>query len=568
MNAVAEFIPQKTHAAPRTGGLRVATEKSGHSRAPEIESEDAAVIFEQEGVTVAVVADGLGSAKEGRIAANRAVGALKQNFPARPRNWSAGRACEEIVRHLNRRLWQEGHARFESPELASTIAVAALEGDRLFALNAGDSRIYLWRENELRQISTDHREKNPQRRHVLTRALGLAEELPLTFVEIPVQPDDLILLCTDGVTDVLDDIALAELLSRGETATGITAAAARRATDETRDDITAVTLCVLETGNPRGAKEQAAAVPATLKVGDVIDGFTLRRSFRESDRIWLAARQGDSFVLKFAPRAAATDENLLAAFLREIWHATQLQSEFFPAAFVPENATARYYAQEYLHAPTLKKFLADHGPLPPASAADLGKYLLRAGQFLLGHGFVHGDLKPENILVLRDESAIRFKLIDLGSVAEVFSQQGRAGTPSYLAPERFDGAAMTERTEIFAVGAVLYEALTGKLPYGEVEPFQKPAFGSVRAAAVLNPHVPPWLEAIVMRATVADPDRRQQTYSEILFELENPAKVEAFFRAGTPLLERNPLLFYKIGFFTMLVIALVLGGRLMQYAHK
>jgi serine/threonine protein phosphatase PrpC len=376
MNAVAEFNPPKKSAAPRTGGgLRVATEKSGHSRAPETESEDAAVIFEQEGVTVAVVADGLGSAKEGRIAANRAVGALKQNFPARPRNWSAGRACEEIVRHLNRRLWQEGLARFESPELASTIAVAALEGDRLFALNAGDSRIYLWRENELRQISTDHREKNPERRH------GLAEELPLTFVEIPVQPDDLILICTDGVTDVLDDITLAELLSRGEIATGIAAAAARRATEENRDDITAATLRVLETGNPRGAKEQAVAVPATLKVGDVIDGVTLRRSFRESDRIWLAAKQGDSFVLKFAPRAAATDENLLAAFLREIWHATQLQSEFFPAAFVPENATARYYAQEYLHAPTLKKFLADNGPLPPASVAELGKFLLRAEQF-------------------------------------------------------------------------------------------------------------------------------------------------------------------------------------------
>jgi serine/threonine protein kinase len=177
-------------------------------------------------------------------------------------------------------------------------------------------------------------------------------------------------------------------------------------------------------------------------------------------------------------------------------------------------------------------------------------------------------LKPENILVLREENSVRFKLIDLGSVAEVFSQQGRAGTPSYLAPERFDGAAMTERTEIFAVGAVLYEALTGKLPHGEVEPFQKPTFGSVRAVTTLNHHVPPWLEAIVMRATVADPERRQQTYSEILFELENPAKVEPFFRAGTPLLERNPLLFYKIGFFVMLAVALVLACLLMQHAHK
>lgn len=533
-------------------------EKFGHSRAVGVESEDAAAVFEQEGVTVAAVADGLGSAKEGQAAANRAVAALKQNFPARPRNWPAGRACEEIIRHLNRRLWQEGLARFESPELATTIAVAALEGDRLFALNAGDSRIYLWRENELRQISTDHREKSPHRSHVLTRALGLAEELPLTAVEIPVCAGDVILLCTDGVTDVLDDLALAQLLSQGVMAVGIAAEAGRRATEETRDDATVVTLRVLETGAAGKSGEQPVRVPAVLKAGDVVDGFTLRRSFRASDRIWLAARQGDSFVLKFAPAAAATDEVALAAFLREIWHATQLQSDFFPAAFVPENPGARYYAQEYLHAPTLKKFLADNGPLSPAQAAELGRFLLHAEQFLLGHGFVHGDLKPENILVLREENALRFKLIDLGSVAEVFSLQGRAGTPSYLAPERFTGAAMTERTEIFAVGAVLYEALTGRLPYGEVEPFQQPVFASARPVTALNHHVPAWLEAVVMRAVVADPERRQQNYSEMLFELENPEKVQPFFRAGTPLLERNPLLFYKIGFFLLLAFNFLL----------
>ncbi len=552
-------LSTKVPAALRAGGgLRIGAEKFGHSRAPGAESEDAALVFEQEGVTIAAVADGLGSAKEGQVAANRAVAALKQNFPARPRNWTAGRACEEIVRHLNRQLWQEGMARFDSSELASTIAVAALEGDRLFALNAGDSRIYLWRENELRQISTDHREKNPHQAHVLTRALGLAEELPLTAVEIPVCAGDVILLCTDGVTDVLDDITLAQLLSQGVMAAGITAEAGRRATEENRDDATAVTLRVLETGTSRRTGEQTVRVPAILKAGEVVDGFTLRRSFRDSDRIWLAARQGDSFVLKFAPRAAATDEAALAAFLREIWHATQLQSDFFPAAFVPENATARYYAQEYLHAPTLKKFLADNGPLSPAQAAELGRFLLRAEQFLLGHGFVHGDLKPENILVFREENALRFKLIDLGSVAEVFSLQGRAGTPSYLAPERFEGAAMTERTEIFAVGAVLYEALTGSLPYGEVEPFQKPVFAAPRPVTALNHHVPPWLEAIVMRATVADPERRQQTYSEMLYELETPEKVAPFFRAGTPLLERNPLLFYKIGFFVLLVLNILL----------
>jgi serine/threonine protein kinase len=91
-----------------------------------------------------------------------------------------------------------------------------------------------------------------------------------------------------------------------------------------------------------------------------------------------------------------------------------------------------------------------------------------------------------------------------------------------------------------------------------VEPFQKPSFGSARPLTALNPHAPLWLEAIVARAIAVDPAQRYETYSEMLFELENPAKVRPFHRLGAPLLERNPLLFYKIGFFVLLAVCLAL----------
>ena len=145
-------------------------------------------------------------------------------------------------------------------------------------------------------------------------------------------------------------------------------------------------------------------------------------------------------------------------------------------------------------------------------------------------------------------------------MSEVFSLQGRAGTPSYLAPERFTGEAMTERTEIFSLGATLYEALTGKLPYGEIEPFQTPVFKTVRPLTALNPHAPLWLEAIAARALAVAPEQRYESYSEMLFELENPVKVRPFHQPGTPLLERNPLLFFKIGFFLLLGVTIGLLG--------
>lgn len=562
-----------TAAAPENlraahGVLRVSAETFAFARDERQPSDDASVVKEFDGVFLAAVADGLGSAKQGGEAAARAVETLARNFPARPRAWTAGKTLEEIIRHLNRRFHQEGMGRFESPELATTIAAVAFEGDRVCALNAGDSRIYLWRAGKLTQLSTDHREPHPQRTHVLTHAMGLAEELTPTTRELPVLAGDVLVLCTDGLSDVLNDAALAALLERGATAAAIAGEARRLTTDDTRDDLTVVTLRVQETGPAHRPAEVAVRVPDKLKVGDVIDGFTLRRSFRASDRIWLAARQGNSFVLKFAPREAAQNESARTVFMREIWHATQIQAEFFPAAFVPENATACYYALEYLHAPTLKHFIAESGPLTPPQAVELAQFLLRAEQFLLRHDFVHGDLKPENILVLRENDGLRFKLIDLGSVSEVFSLQGRAGTPSYLAPERFTGAAMTERTEIFSLGVTLYEALTGKLPYGEVEPFQTPVFKAARPLAALNPHAPLWLEAIAARATAVAPEQRYENYSEMLFELENPAKVRPFHQPGTPLLERNPLLFYKIGFFLLLAVALGLAGVILKLLNR
>jgi len=551
--AVATESPRAAH-----GVLRVSAETFAFARGEDRPSEDASVVKEFDGAFIAAVADGLGSAREGGEAARRAVESLARNFPARPHAWSAGKTIEEIVRHLNRRFYQEAMTRFESQELATTIAAVALEGDRIHTLNAGDSRIYLWQGGVLDLLSTDHRETDPNHSHVLTRAMGLAEELVPASRELPIKAGDVVLLCTDGVTDVLDDAALAALLNRGATAASIAGEARRNATDETRDDLTVVTLRVLETGPARRQHDLAVRVPDKLKAGDVVDGFTLRRSFRASDRIWLAAREGDSYVLKFAPRDAANNEAALTAFLREVWNAAQLKAEFFPATYVSGNATARYYALEYIHAPTLKQFIAEHGSLTPPQAVELARFVLHAEQFLLNHDFVHGDLKPENILVLRENDGLRFKLIDLGSVAEVFSLQGRAGTPSYLAPERFTGAPVTEKTEIFSLGVMLYEALTARLPYGEIEPFQKPTFGTVRPLTTVNPHAPGWLEAIVARALAVNPEQRYETYSEMLFELDNPAKVRPFHRAGAPLIERNPLLFYKIGFFALLLVCFAL----------
>ncbi len=510
----------------------------------------------EDGTFIAVVADGLGSARQGRDAAEKVVAHYTANFRNRPRAWSTAKTLEEITRHLNRQLHQEGLARHESPELASTVVTAVLDGDRLHLLNAGDSRAYRLRAGKLERLSHDHRDATQT--HVLTQALGLADAVVPHLTQTDLAVGDFILLCTDGLTDVLDDATLAELLIERTGARGLAAIARERATPETLDDITAVVLEVQELGPPASATPVALPIPTQLKVGDQVDGYTLRRSFRASDRIWLAAKAGKFFVLKFAPLEAQSNEAVLTAFIRETWNATTLKADYFPAATAPEDATARYYVLEYFHAPTLKQWLAEHGPLSTPDAVTLGKFVLAAAQFLLRHDFVHGDLKPENILVLGEPAALTFKLIDLGSVAEVFSVNSRAGTPSYLAPERFQGAAVSEATEIFALGTTLYEALTGRLPQGEIEPFQTPQFSPATPPSAHNPHIPPWLDAIVQRALALRPDDRFAAYSEMRYLLEHPEKVKPFRSPGAPLLERNPMLLLKLLLAASLAANLVL----------
>jgi serine/threonine protein kinase len=218
---------------------------------------------------------------------------------------------------------------------------------------------------------------------------------------------------------------------------------------------------------------------------------------------------------------------------------------------------------DYLRAPTLKEVI-ESGPLAVPEAVGLANFLLQAAQYFHRHDLAHGDIKPENILVEREAGQIRFKLIDFGNVTELFSETSRAGTPSFLAPERFRGAPISERTEVFSIGVTLFLALANKYPYGEIEPFQNPVFRSPLRLTRLDPHIPAWLESVALRAVAAEAQDRYQAYSEMIFDLQNPEQVRPWYRRDTPLLERNPLLFYKAGFFILLLTSLLLLVLLMN----
>jgi len=509
---------------------------------------------------IAVVADGVGSARHGREASSRIVQSLVSNYEARPKTWSPQKALAEFTKLINRTLYQESLSRYGVPEMVSTLAAAVIEGDQLYGVNVGDSRVYVARDGILTLLSSDHTHEGDAMKHVLSRAIGLGPDVEPHCFEMHLADGDMALLCSDGVSSVLDDDALRTRLNHRACARSIVSHAKEKATAETLDDMSAVVVDITTTGKLRAVGELPLEIPGALRKGEIIDGFTLVKPFQHSDRVWLATRGEQRFTLKFAPEEARDNEQVLNQFVKEAWNATRLHASWFVEAFMPENAKTRCYAMEFVEAPSLKMLLKSR-ILGVDEAIALGKFLLDACQYMLRFDLVHGDIKPENILVSTDYDKLSFKLIDLGSATEIFSITSRAGTASYLAPERFHEAPISERTELYAIGATLFQSLTGALPYGEIERFQTPEFGSAKIPSRLNPNIPHWLDSLLLRAVSVEPEARYKNYSELMFDLSHPEKIEPFHPKVTSL--QKTLLFYKTGFYILLAVALALLVKLL-----
>jgi len=512
-------------------------------------------------LTVAIVCDGVGSAEEGAEAAKRVTTYLMTNFKNRPVSWSIEKSIKTFINSINAILYEESIVNYERPELVTTLAMIIIEGNRLYGANVGDSHIYLKRDDKLSQLNIDHVLDEEGYDGVLTQAIGIDKEVEPYYFENIIQPKDKLLLCSDGLYTVLEEEVLSEFILNG--ANFLVKKASKQERDNLPDDTTAVVLDILDVDRRQELKNQALIIPATLKEGIVIDGYTLEKSLIQNNRTWLCSNKGQQYVLKFAPIEAVDDLNILDLYVKEAWNSNRLKAGFFPKAIIPKNRTHRYYIMKYIDGIDLKKHLKKRS-LSVEDTISLAKMLLKMSQYLLKFDLVHGDIKPENIMVSERDGKHIFKVIDFGSMTELYSITSTAGTPSYLAPERFTGASINESTEIFSIGVTLYEALTKKFPYGEIEPFQTPSFKKVPPIKKHNRNVPDWLCSIIFRATEKESGLRYKNYSEIFFELSNPLKVKPYFDKSMTLIERDPLFFYRVAFTISFVVNLFLVGLLLD----
>jgi len=500
-------------------------------------------------LSVAIVCDGVGSATEGAQAAQRVTKYLMNNLKIRPKTWSIEKSILSFIKSINEILYQESQVNYERSELVTTLTIVVIEGNRLYGANVGDSRVYLHRENRLTQLSHDHAMDEVGYENVLTQAIGIEKTVEPFYFENSVQKNDEILLCSDGLYTLLDDKTLEKCISLG--AHSLVKKASKSVDDNLPDDTTAVVLNILNADELELLKQQKLNIPKTLKEGETIDGYTLKKSLIQNDRTWLVHKKTKDYVVKFAPVEALEDEIVLDLFVKEAWNAKRLKTDFFPKAVVPKNRTNRYYVMQLFKGEDLDNFLT-HKHITIDDGVSLASTLLKMSQYLLKFDLVHGDIKPPNIMIAKDDDEnLEFKIIDFGSITEIFSSDSQAGTPSFLSPERFLNEAICESSEIFSIGVTLYLSLTGKYPYGEIEPFQKPTFKEAKVPSFYNKNIPAWLDSVIMRSIAIDKQQRYSHYSEMNYELNNPTKVKPYFIKSVSLIERSPLLFYRRAFILM-----------------
>ncbi|TML03214.1 MAG: Stk1 family PASTA domain-containing Ser/Thr kinase [Actinobacteria bacterium] len=255
-----------------------------------------------------------------------------------------------------------------------------------------------------------------------------------------------------------------------------------------------------------------------LDIGSVVDGryrVVSRLGSGGMADVYCAEdlQLGRRVALKVLYRRFAEDQEFVERFRREASSAAGLQHQHVVSVYDRGEYDGTYWiAMEYLEGRSLKRLIQEEGPLAPERAVDLGIQILRAARFAHRRGIIHRDLKPHNVIV-DDEG--RAKVTDFGIAragASDMTQTGSImGTAQYLSPEQAQGYAVSAQSDIYSIGIILYEMLTGRVPF-EGESAVTIALKQVSEAPVppsqLNPAVSPGLEAAVMRALAKDPAQR------------------------------------------------------------
>ncbi|MFG0926495.1 bifunctional protein-serine/threonine kinase/phosphatase [Pseudomonas putida] len=514
------------------------------------------------------LADGVSQCADGGLAARASLQALALDYYATPATWSVAQALDRLLLAQNRWLRAQGSGQ----PLLTTLSALVLRGRRFTLAHVGDCRVYRWHEGHLQCLSEDHVWDQPGMQHVLKRALGLDQHLLVDYLEGELQAGECFLLLSDGVWASLGEQHIQAVL-REQTDLQLAAdtLVASAHFNGSKDNASALLVQVEQLGTANLgdtlAQLQQWPVPGPLREGQEIDGWqveTLHAHSRQSLLYKVRDSQNQPWLLKTLPTAREQEPGAAQGLLLEEWFLRRIAGRHFPELHTASQRQHLYYVMREYPGQNLAALLAEQGPLPLPQWLEVARQLLQAVGVLHRRNLLHRDIKPDNLHLGRDG---QLRLLDFGlAYCPGLSEDPLhelPGTPSYIAPEAFDGHPPSPRQDLYAVGVTLYHLLTGHYPYGEVEAFQRPRFGQPVNAARYRPDLPEWLQHNLLQAVASDPAQRFETAEHWLLLLERGDRQDLPSRPR-PLLEREPLKVWRTLALLSLLINLILLFTLLK----
>jgi serine/threonine protein phosphatase PrpC len=518
---------------------------------------------------VGAIADGIGGAKGGRVAAETAVRGFLDGFCDLPETMEVQRAGARIVSSLNGWINTMGRQDPSLTGLGCTFTALVLRGRIAHILHVGDTRAYRLSGDRLTSLTTDHvHAAGAGRSRTLLRALGVETEVRLDYATQPVTLHDRFLLCSDGVHGVLVDEEIADILrdraAPDETANALVNAALKAESD---DNCTALVLDVVAlpasgSADIGGAIAQLPIAPVP-SAGESIDGFVLKallsdgrytRLFGAEDEV-----EGGDVALKFPKPQIASIAAYRAAFVREAWVGARVNHPSLGRVIElpPGRQTRLYTVMPLYQGELLEGRLARSPRIGLEEGRNIAIRLARAVATLHRAGIIHRDIKPDNV-ILEGNGAL--KLIDLGVVRvpglEEFPAEEIPGTLAYMAPEMADGEAGNEATDIYALGVTMFRAFSGEYPYANADAMSPPRRNRPQNFSTLRPDLPAWLDSALGRAIAADSAQRFRDMAEFAAEMEaGPARAASGRGRQRTLYERAPVRVWQ-GISALLALAL------------
>jgi serine/threonine protein phosphatase PrpC/serine/threonine protein kinase len=525
-------------------------------------------ILQQPWGTLCAIADGVSAGGHGRDAAQSAVMSLMRDYYETPENWNITEALESTI--ANHNAWLMGINQGRAPESGlTTLTALVLRSQGYTVAHVGDSRAYLLRNGEILQLTTDHVNELPDMQHQLRRAVGAESNLQVDYMQGPLQAGDVFVLVTDGVHGMIQPARLAVFAQEGDAQT-ISEQMVNAAVDlGGQDNASAVVVRILgvQTTDSLLAENEVAhllALPHKLSAGDQIDGMLvmdlvaapgahLRYQVRDpmSQKLFLLK------TLRPKLQDDATERELLA---HEAWLTKRMQTSAAGSYLVhlhdapPCGIAEHFYVlYDWHNGETLQQMLDARGKLEVQQAVSAASHTLMALALLHEQGVIHRDIKPAN-LHWGSDGVLR--VLDLGVALSGSEPESarlqHAGTPSYINPEQYGYSVQGDRPEksadpqsdLFALGVTLYQLLTGKLPYGEVLPYQTGRYAKdPLPPSRSNPEVPAWLDHLVLQAISRNEHQRFASAEEFLLALQTGASqpLDALSVTSAPQRDRQAL---------------------------